>query len=263
MRAKIARVQQDKVFGDDPTRTGEKIDVSFFENKLKEKKAKNQEKGKLRLGTSNKYQVARSKHNQKKLTTTSSTVVPLNIDVMEESAVVPASPKITQLEMQILKQETELLEGKNSVLVDIERLFKFKNNSIKQKEAQQNIQKNKDEILIKGLISQVLEARLADEKAQLETMNAELEQQTAEQALKEAQNKKAEQDKAKADDPKKAGSKIDVSVFEKQLEEKKLKLQKNEKTQSETKSKLQEARNKLQETQNSPQTETLETIETQ
>lgn len=241
MQAQIGRVQQDKIFGDDPNRTGDKIDVALFETNLKGKKQAFLEKKKLSQETRKKLEMAQSKLEQKQ-STSRSTKKSQEPSAISEEATVEAktSQEIqnligsTQLEMKILKQEKELLEGGASILVDQKRLFKFKNNSLKQKEIQEGIQKNKEGLVQIDLLTQVLEARLAYEKAQRKTMKAELEHNSAESALKEAQNK-----------PKKAGQKSDFSALEKQVKVKQLHLQKEKKLRLDTKNKLEDARNKL------------------
>lgn len=239
MRARIARAQQDKVFGDDPERTDEKYDIALFEEYLNKTKLTFQEKEKLRLDTQNKLQELQSKYNQKQLLAPPVETSQKKTKLAEEPVVKATTPEeiqklmtITQLEIKIAKQEKEQLEMENSILIDIERLYKFKNNSIKRKEAQEDIQNKKDEITIKGLLVQVLEARLADEKQQLEVKLAELEQEAAEKNLKDGQAKK-----------------VDVSEFKNQLKSKQLALQKKEELRLDTQKKLQEARRKLQEAQ--------------
>ncbi|MBU2514782.1 hypothetical protein KJ966_25950 [bacterium] len=167
------------------------------------------------------------------------------VAISDEQQPIRDSIRITELELQIQKRESVQLEREKSILNNKDRLYKLKNDFLKQKEAQQAIQHNSDKIALDGLRNLVLKARLANDNACLEMKSAELAEKISQRSLMRAQIGRAQQDKVFGTDSGKSVEKIRVSNFEKRLEEKQLTLQKKENLRLEAGNKYQEARSAL------------------
>jgi hypothetical protein len=167
------------------------------------------------------------------------------VSISGEKQLILNSLRITELELQIQKQESDQPDGEKSILINKERLYKFKKDPLKQKEVQQALKYTADNITLNELKDLVLKARLADENAQLHAKSAELGEKISEWSLMRAQIARAQQDKVFAKDSGKSGEKTDVSNFEKRLKEDQLILRKKENLRLEAGNKHQEARSAL------------------
>ncbi|MBU2647270.1 hypothetical protein KKI24_21370 [bacterium] len=163
----------------------------------------------------------------------------------EEQQSIRNSLQMTYLEMQILNSEMEQLKRQESILTDKAALYTLKNDPTRLQEAQQALEIVKKGTTAKKLSFLVLQARLADEKAHLETKGAELWQKIALRELMRAQASRVQQDKIFGDDPEKKGEKIEVSLYEKQLQQKQVTLQEKEKLRLSTQNKFQEMQSDL------------------